>query len=210
MLVKFRQQPNAVSFYERGRFDSAPMILKTFFRRETGHADIHRWFGGIALRIQLLNFAELASSRFEQHHVNVVMIGAGSGTEFSERATLQAKSDFPAELFQMFGHIFDARIGENLAVDIERGTFALAGFLFNFARKPVIDADVANFKGDGEFIEKSHHGGGPGATALAIKNNFHALQDSTFRDEGGTLLYDSVRLHLESFALSVCRQRDLR
>ena len=92
-------------------------------------------------------------------------------------------SNFPAELFQVFGDLFDAGVGDEMAVDIEGGAFGLAGFLFDFAEVGVVDGDVADFVGNGEFVEKADDGGGPGATAFTVQCDLHpGGDDNTLRD----------------------------
>jgi hypothetical protein len=73
----------------------------------------------------------------------------------------------------MMGNILNAGIGENFAVDIQRGAFALAGLSFDLAREFLVYGDVANFKRDGEFVEEPDDRGGPRAATLAINDHFH-------------------------------------
>ena len=73
----------------------------------------------------------------------------------------------------MMRDIFDTGVGKDSAIDVERRAFALAGFLFHFLRELFIDADISDFKRNGEFVEKTNDSRSPGAAAFAIQNNFH-------------------------------------
>ena len=92
VLVKFWHQADTVTLGVERSFDSRLVICKAFFRRETRHPDIDAGLLRVTIRIGEPHLAELAHGFVQQHHVNVMMILRRTGSEFSERASLQAGS----------------------------------------------------------------------------------------------------------------------
>src|SRR4051812_43299658 len=74
MTIEFRQQPDGVAAHEGRGLDALEMICETLVWGKAGEADVHARFLRVTPRIGQADRPQSRNDRFQEDHVNVVMV----------------------------------------------------------------------------------------------------------------------------------------
>lgn len=74
-----------------------------------------------------------------------------------ERGSRFVRSKHDAVFLQNFADLLDTGVGQNLSVEIQSRTDALAGFLFHFGCVVRVGSNVSYFVRDIEFVQEPNN-----------------------------------------------------